>query len=152
MKTCTKCEESKDRDMFYKCKTAKDGLRSHCKVCHHAMSAKYYKKNSETIDTRNAKWQRDKPSKVKEIRRRWRESEGLCVYQATFPSGRYIGEGLTAKRRSEHLCGTSRIAKTIGEKANQFLVIYKGTKEQCRLTEKMLIDRIGLENLLNTMR
>ncbi len=37
MKTCTRCKISKDEGLFYKRKSASDGLQSHCKECRNAV-------------------------------------------------------------------------------------------------------------------
>lgn len=47
MKQCQKCKERKDRKEFHKKKSASDGLRSYCKICHcaevRAYNARYRK-------------------------------------------------------------------------------------------------------------
>lgn len=61
MKKCSKCNQIKSRDDFYKRESSKDGLRSHCKECirlNKNVSAKRdydhcrYVENKEFIDTR----------------------------------------------------------------------------------------------------
>jgi hypothetical protein len=49
-KTCTKCYEAKELDMFFKSKKGKYGLNSVCKSC----VKKYYRENKEKIN----KWRR----------------------------------------------------------------------------------------------
>jgi len=48
MKTCTKCNVSKEKTEFYKKKAAKDGLKSWCKKCHKEDNRKRESKYNET--------------------------------------------------------------------------------------------------------
>ena len=49
-KTCNKCGESKPLEEFYKQKTCKYGVRSHCKFCMNNSTMLYNEKNRETIN------------------------------------------------------------------------------------------------------
>lgn len=71
MKTCSKCKESKDELMFYKRKTAKDGLLGQCKECHNQESAKYYESHKEIVNEHSRKWARDHPEQAKAHKRKW---------------------------------------------------------------------------------
>jgi hypothetical protein len=42
MKTCTKCNEIKEKSNFYKNKNAKDGLSWQCKLCATEVLGGYY--------------------------------------------------------------------------------------------------------------
>ena len=110
---------------------AKDGLQSACKACGYI---------------RNKKYRQDNP----DSRKAYRLSEGFSCYTAHFPSGLYVGSGVTRSRRQRHLRGSSRIARKYGEKAIKFEVLFKGTEEQCKAREQALIDELGLNNLLNS--
>jgi hypothetical protein len=66
MKTCKKCEESKDYSSFYKDKSKKDGLDIYCKECNKIRKAKYYLDNKERIDKRNSKWKQSNQDKLRE--------------------------------------------------------------------------------------
>jgi len=57
MKTCTKCEKSKELSEFNKNKSTKDGLQRHCKICQRENNRKYYSKSGEKEkqQKRNAK-------------------------------------------------------------------------------------------------
>jgi hypothetical protein len=46
-KTCGVCGCCKTVDMFYRCKTSKDGLQYRCKTCEKAKAKKYYSENKE---------------------------------------------------------------------------------------------------------
>jgi hypothetical protein len=48
-KYCTKCNEEKPLDCFYKHKSTKDGLQYNCKACIKEYHAKYYLEHSEEI-------------------------------------------------------------------------------------------------------
>ena len=137
MKTCTHCGDSKDLGEYYKSKSAKDGLRSWCKEC-------------STTDA--SAWAKTNKDKRTAINRKCANSQGYSVYMAIFPSGLYIGSGLTRSRRNCHSTGKSTIAKSLKEKATSFEVLMKGSKEKCIQEESKLIDLIGLDKLLNTKR
>jgi hypothetical protein len=66
MKTCKKCEESKDYSSFYKDKSIKDGFDIYCKECNKIRKAQYYLDNKEWIDERNSKWKEANRDKLRE--------------------------------------------------------------------------------------
>lgn len=49
MKTCTKCGETKDPELFAKDSTKRDGRSSHCKQCRKTIHADWRKKNPDKI-------------------------------------------------------------------------------------------------------
>jgi hypothetical protein len=49
MKLCGKCKTEKRLEEFHKCKTHKDGLSSHCKLCKKAADKKYNEENRDAI-------------------------------------------------------------------------------------------------------
>jgi hypothetical protein len=98
----------------------------------------YYKANKE---------------KIKAYQEEINASEGIGVYKAVYPSGIYIGSGLIYRRKSHHLNGNTRIAKTLNEKAISFEVVSLcDTKEAAGLIEEKCISEYGLDNLLNTKK
>ena len=62
MKTCTKCNESKDIEEFQKDSRAPDGKRSQCKKCHKA----YYQNNKVRLLERSKEYYRENREKKKE--------------------------------------------------------------------------------------
>ena len=61
MKTCIKCKQSKQIDMFAKGSKYKDGRRGTCKKCHSEYMTKYYKDNPDKLRTPGKKetnWKR----------------------------------------------------------------------------------------------
>ena len=49
MKTCSRCNQTKDPDAFYACKRMKDGKNSHCKMCDKKLIKAYYESNREKL-------------------------------------------------------------------------------------------------------
>ena len=49
MKTCSKCKKEKPFSGFSKSGSAKDGLKSQCKVCAKAYRKAYYKTSDENV-------------------------------------------------------------------------------------------------------
>ena len=56
MKTCKKCEETKEYSDFFKDKSKKDGFDIYCKECNKIRKSHYYLKNKELIIEKNSKW------------------------------------------------------------------------------------------------
>jgi len=56
IKECTRCNEVKSFDDFYKQKDKKSGLRSHCKTCVTETSKHYTVLNKEARKAANASW------------------------------------------------------------------------------------------------
>ena len=108
--------------------------------------------NVDRIALYQRQYQLNNKDRYSEIQKKYREKEGFSVYKATYPSGVYIGSGQTVQRRSRHLAGNSDIAKTLSEKALSFEVLVISTREYCAEVEVLLIDSIGLNNLLNKKR
>jgi len=130
MKECGKCNTLKGLTHFLKRKYSRDGYRHTCKECIKLYHSYNHKK-----------------AMMKANRK-----EGYCAYIATYKSGTYIGSGLAYLRRGHHLGGTSRIAKSLKEKALSFEVVYKGNKENCLVVEQEYMDYYGLNNLFNKQR
>jgi hypothetical protein len=63
MKKCSKCEEVKALDQFYKQGASKDKLRSNCKECHSAQ-AKHWRESNPDIHAARAKsWDQNHPGR-----------------------------------------------------------------------------------------
>jgi hypothetical protein len=69
MKTCKWCNTEKSFDNFYKTKTAKDGLQSHCKDCHSKYNSKKYYENHEENRKRLSNYYHENHEVEKENRR-----------------------------------------------------------------------------------
>jgi len=69
MKTCSKCNEDKLEESFYKKKGYKNGLSSWCKSCEKLYHANKYEDNKEHITKRNAEWVKNNPEKKLAINR-----------------------------------------------------------------------------------
>jgi len=52
MKTCTKCNDIKQLNEFYKNSKSKDGLRSECKKCQDIIRNGWYEKNKDYLKTK----------------------------------------------------------------------------------------------------
>lgn len=85
MKTCTKCNESKTVDKFYKDSRAKDGLQTWCKECRKAYreiyrtnnpnyAREHYQANKETYNNAGKEWRDRNPEKSREYQKKWREN------------------------------------------------------------------------------
>jgi 5-methylcytosine-specific restriction endonuclease McrA len=90
-KTCTKCGQTKNFTEFYKCKSKKDGLSSHCKECrriwrlqdseNQKIRAKnYYEKNKQKVLENNKKWVAENPEKIAVIKKRYRDNNKEKVF------------------------------------------------------------------------
>lgn len=64
MKTCKKCEETKDYSDFFKDKSKKDGFDIYCKECNKIRKSQYYLKNKELISEKNSKWKENNRDKL----------------------------------------------------------------------------------------
>lgn len=73
MKTCSKCNDSKSLDLFYKDKSKKDGHTSYCKVCSANKSKTHYANNKERVIKRVSDWYIDN----KEYRQTYRRQHYL---------------------------------------------------------------------------
>ncbi len=166
-KQCTKCKIDKASNCFYKHKAYKDGLRPACKMCTKRYSKEYHQKNSEQkkeymkkwrmenkekMNETGTQWKRDNKEKVRAYAEKHRHSQGYCVYSAIYPEGEYIGSGQTSKRKISHLSGNSVIAKKLQSTAISFNIIYICYEEYCKDLEQMVINTIGIGNLLNTLK
>ena len=69
MKICSRCNEDKPEELFYKKRGYKDGLSSCCKVCEKTYSAKRYLDKKEHVAAVNAEWVRKNRDKKAAINR-----------------------------------------------------------------------------------
>lgn len=131
-----------------------------------AYNKAYYQKNKEIEKARTKSYREANKSVVNEKQKdfyyknkeaiaikskKQRESEGVGVYKAVYPSGVYIGSGLIYSRKSEHIKGNSSIARKLSEVALSFEVICLcDTQERALEQEQKAISWYGLDNLLNT--
>lgn len=71
IKKCTKCQEEKSFDQFYKDSDKKDKLSSNCKSCTKVSRDKYYKKNKSKILEQNKKYQKENAKKIAERKKEY---------------------------------------------------------------------------------
>jgi hypothetical protein len=132
--------------------SSKDGRDNICKIC----TAKYRKSNIERNRIYKSKYyikNKDRLSSIsKEYSSKLRNSLGVGIYIAEYPSGKYIGSGKLYRRRRDHLTGHTRIGKSLNEKAISFKIVKVcETKEESLIYEQKVIDWYGLHTLLNTI-
>lgn len=96
VKVCARCGEEKPASEFYVDKRRKDGLYSHCKMCHSVIGADYRKANPEKVAAKNARyslahkeeiaararaWQKANPEKAAARLQAWREANPEYVLE-----------------------------------------------------------------------
>lgn len=64
MKTCSKCIETKELNLFYSNKASKDGVYSVCKLCVSKRHSKWYTANKHVKSVRNTEWRKNNLAKV----------------------------------------------------------------------------------------
>jgi hypothetical protein len=69
MKTCVKCNTSKELNQYYKSTRNLDGLEGRCKACKSAYRKSQYKKNRDIELSKNAAWKEANLERYKEIGR-----------------------------------------------------------------------------------
>lgn len=81
MKTCKWCNEQKELTEFYKAPTSKDGVQSHCKVCHNAAGKNRYYANHEQERLRLSKYYLDNYEQEKQARRNhYKENKSVYLF------------------------------------------------------------------------
>lgn len=70
-KTCSKCNEEKPLDEFYKSKINIDGHDGYCKECRKAVALAWSKNNQERKKVSDKQWIKDNPEKKKAINKRY---------------------------------------------------------------------------------
>jgi hypothetical protein len=73
MKTCKKCNEEKEFNLFYKNKTTKDGLNLYCKICFNEKRKESYVKNKENTLITSKKWYKNNRNKMILYRKKYEE-------------------------------------------------------------------------------
>lgn len=73
-KRCPECGITRPSSEWSRDRTSPDGLRSYCKPCRRAESAKYRAENPEKVREYVRRWQKANPDKVREKDRRWRKA------------------------------------------------------------------------------
>lgn len=102
MKTCTKCNETKELSNFYKAKNNLDGHRNDCKEC----CAAY-----------NKEWQKKNPEKA---RKAWRKAEAKSRDGFRRRASKY---GLTKDQLKKMLDDANGVCAICGREPNNYLVI-----------------------------
>ena len=69
-RVCTECNIAKAPEHFHKKASAKDGLKSKCKLCIVERSKSYYSTNKDEVTERNLQWRDDNPDAVKAMSKR----------------------------------------------------------------------------------
>lgn len=72
MKTCSKCGENKPFSDFHKRKSAKDGLKSSCKICRNRDNATYREANPDKVKASLVKYKERNLDRVKQKLKDWR--------------------------------------------------------------------------------
>jgi hypothetical protein len=73
-KACTKCGKSLPRSEYYKDKSRRDGLQSHCKKCNALACKMYALRNPEKVYANARKWQKANPDRHAAHTRRWQKA------------------------------------------------------------------------------
>ena len=71
MKTCCKCNESKDLSDFYSNKAAKDKKDSYCKSCRKVENWSYLQHNKKKRYVYRKKWSEENKDKLKELQNKY---------------------------------------------------------------------------------
>jgi len=79
MKTCTRCGETKARDLFGRDASKPDGLRSQCKACRAEYQRAYREANAVKIAERNRAYYEANAAKVAEYQRAYREANAVKI-------------------------------------------------------------------------
>lgn len=75
MKVCTKCNQLKPRELFYKMSAAKDGLHPSCKECKRISDKSRYLRNSKEIcEKQRERYQADKERQREKAKERYRRT------------------------------------------------------------------------------
>jgi hypothetical protein len=79
MKTCTKCNKTKQLTEFYKRSASSDGFAYRCKVCTNAATKKYKQNNPEKARALTRKWKQNNREKCRaRDRKRYENNREKC--------------------------------------------------------------------------
>lgn len=148
-KICTACGNAKRLNEFHKQIRGALGVGSVCKTCRKTERRFRYVENKERELKVNAEWM--KKNKAQHLRncKKYNRREGYGVYKVIYPEGIYIGSGMLSTRRRNHLSGNSGVGRKLGSRAKAFEILLTCLEDQCLENEQIIIDSIGLSNLLN---
>lgn len=73
MKTCTKCQETKSLDQFYK-RSDRDAYHSWCKQCKHLAGKSWHKRNKERHSELTRRWYEENKEQHLENSKAWYEA------------------------------------------------------------------------------
>lgn len=80
MKTCNKCKIELPSEMFYKCKTRKDGLQNQCKSCIGEQRKEYYQSNKEIILVNKKEYYQVNKEDISEIRKEYEKTHKETIF------------------------------------------------------------------------
>ena len=73
-KICSKCGETKELELFVKCKKCKDGTTNVCLSCRKENYKEYLIKNSERIKRQKKEWAINNPESIKSAQTKFRQN------------------------------------------------------------------------------
>jgi len=73
LKTCTRCGETKELELFSKASSCKDGHRNYCKTCHNKYKRDWYKDNQSQHYQKCRLWVQNNPDKVDKYKSAYRD-------------------------------------------------------------------------------
>lgn len=93
-KTCAKCGETKPRAGFYKRTESRDGLKSCCKACASAHSAKYRAEHAEAVRAAEAKRYAANPfvKRLRSAKYRSDHPEAVCIHSHNYRARKVGGK------------------------------------------------------------
>jgi hypothetical protein len=73
MKTCNRCGETKELELFSKASSCRDGHRNYCKTCHSKYKHSWYKANQLYHYIKCKDWNKRNPEKGKEYKAKYNQ-------------------------------------------------------------------------------
>lgn len=96
-KRCSTCRILKLLEDFYKNAKESMGVDNYCKPCRKKHSKRWYRKNKKSAQKRIAKWNKDHPVRMRELRRNW-YAENKDDYNARRKEKRQTLKNLKVKK------------------------------------------------------